>query len=244
MGKVGDVLFGKAPKPGSSSSQSGNHAWPAISGAMSPALGYVTGGGNMMGSLLGIPGYGDQTAALDNFANSGGMQWMMDQGNKMVNSNQTAKGLLNSGSTLTALQKYGQGLGSTYLNQMMSHLNDFSRLGLGAGGLMVGAGGHSSSKGTGDNPGKKGIAPDLLAAVASMPIPSDPRLKTNVVKIGEFEDGLGIYEYDHVEGYGLSQDRTVGVMADEVKELRPWAYIPNFFGEFAGVDYGKLGNNE
>jgi hypothetical protein len=239
MGKVGDVLFGKKPKPGKSESESGNHAWPAINSAMSPALGYVTGGGNMMGSLLGIPGMGDQTQALDNFANAGGMKWMMDQGNRMINSNQAAKGLLNSGSTLTGIQKYGQGLGSTYLNQMFSHLNDFSRLGLGAGGLMASAGGWSKSKGTGDNPGKKGIAPDLLAAAATM---SDPRLKTNVEKIGEFEDGLDIYEYEYIPTMDLPEGRQVGVMADEVKELRPWAYVPNFIGEFAGVDYAKLGD--
>jgi hypothetical protein len=29
-------------------------------------------------------------------------------------------------------------------------------------------------------------------------------------------------------------------MADEVQRLRPWAYIPNFIGEYAGVNYGAL----
>lgn len=62
---------------------------------------------------------------------------------------------------------------------------------------------------------------------------SDRRLKSNIVKVGEFQDGLGEYEYD------IFGQRQRGVMADEVAELRPWALGPVVSG-YATVDYGKL----
>lgn len=67
---------------------------------------------------------------------------------------------------------------------------------------------------------------------------SDRRLKTRIRKVVEFEDGLGIYEFAY------KSDPTQlfkGVMADEVKELRPQAYVPNYRGSgFDAVNYGAL----
>lgn len=55
MGGVGDFLFGKeSEQESTSSSSSGNLAWPQIQSAFSPALGYFTQGGNMLGSMLGL----------------------------------------------------------------------------------------------------------------------------------------------------------------------------------------------
>jgi hypothetical protein len=68
---------------------------------------------------------------------------------------------------------------------------------------------------------------------------SDRRLKTNIEKVGEATDGLGIYEWEYK--FDPSNTRCRGVMADEVEKLRPWAFVPNFRGEYAGVDYAKLG---
>lgn len=190
MGDVGGFLFGKKPK--AEKSESGNKAYSLIRSTYGPAMGYTTQGGSAIANLLGVGGGGSsgggggggrkagmnsslpggssgggsaggQVAALDNWANSGGMSWLRDQGNKQITSNQAAKGLLNSGSTLTSLEKYGQGLGSTYLNQYMSHLFDFARLGLGAGGLVTQAGQYS--KGTGAQPGKAGALPMLAGAL-------------------------------------------------------------------------------
>lgn len=153
MGGIGRTIFG-GPEQSEENTESGNHAWPAISGAFTPALGYVTGAGNMVGNMLGLGGGPAQTGALDNFANSGGMQWAMDQGNKMMNSNQAAKGLLKSGSTLEGIQQYGQGLGRTYLTSFMDNLFKLGNLGLGAGGVMSDAGkwskGHKEAEGEKD----------------------------------------------------------------------------------------------
>lgn len=76
------------------------------------------------------------------------------------------------------------------------------------------------------------------AAASGGAFSSDRRLKTNITKVGEFSDGLGIYEFAY-----KSDPRQMfrGVMADEVKELRPQAYIPDYRGTgFAGVNYGAL----
>lgn len=169
MGGITDTLFGKPGKETShSESHSSNLAYPAISHAMTPALNYTTRGGDMISNLLGLSGGPAQTAGLENFAHSGGMDFLREQGNKQITSNQASKGLLNSGDTLKAEEKYGQGLGSTYLQQYMQNLMGFSNLGLGAANAMSGAGqvSNSVSDSTGTT-AKKGIAGDLLKAVAA-----------------------------------------------------------------------------
>jgi hypothetical protein len=143
MGGVKDVLFGKA---GHSTTKNVNN--DLLTGSLSPALGYVTGGGNMMGNLLGVGGAPAQTDALTNFANSGGMKFLMDQMAKGVTSTKASQGLLNSGSYGTALQDRSMGLASTYLNQYMSQLMDYSKLGLGAAGVLSDSGKQESSVGS------------------------------------------------------------------------------------------------
>lgn len=163
IGSLGRKLFGG---PAKASSSEGNHAYDELNSSLSPALGYVTGGGNMMGALLGIPGYGNQTDALNNFANSGGMQFLMDQGQKAVTSSKAAQGLLQSGSYGTALEKYGQGLASTYLNQYMQNLKDFSGIGLGAANVIDDAGKFRESNEEGK---KQGIVQSLVSSFAGAP---------------------------------------------------------------------------
>ncbi len=241
MGKVGKALFGDGGG-GKSKSESGNYAWNPIKSAFTPALDYVTGGGNAMSALLGVGGDpAAQKTALENFSNSAGMQFLKEQGNDMVTSSQAAKGLLQSGDTLKELTKYGQGLGSTYLNSYMDKLLGLGNLGIGAGSVMANAGqwskGESSQKGP-----KQGIAPTLMSAAAMIPGISDRRLKENIKLLGTMPDGLNVYSWTFKEGHGLPKGRHTGVMADEVKELRPHAYIENFHGKYAGVDYGVLNN--
>jgi hypothetical protein len=64
---------------------------------------------------------------------------------------------------------------------------------------------------------------------------SDRRLKRAIEKLGELADGLGVYSWRYVWG----GPRAVGVMADEVEVLRPWALGPRV-GGFATVNYGAL----
>lgn len=64
---------------------------------------------------------------------------------------------------------------------------------------------------------------------------SDRRAKTEIRKIGEMSDGLGIYSYR----YKWENKPQIGVMADEVAELRPWALGPIQDG-YSTVNYGAL----
>jgi hypothetical protein len=212
MGGVKKFLFGKG---GGSESESGNHAWPAVSGALTPAMGYATQGGGMMANLLGLNGGAAQTEGLSNYANSGGMKFLLDEGTQAVNSNFYARGLGNSGAAMKGLEKYRSGLASTYLNQYMDHLAKLSGIGLGAAGAMSSAGGWSKGNAS---QGKQGALPSIISAVAAIPGISDRRLKKNIVEVGETEDGVTIYEFDYKQDtmLNLPTGRFIGFMADEV----------------------------
>ena len=108
----------------------------------------------------------------------------------------------------------------------------------GIGGLYGGYGSQTQTQ-----PG--GLLGGLLGAASNMfsfaPISlSDRRLKTNIRKVGEAKDGLGIYEWNWRSD--PSGQKVRGVIADEVEKLRPWAFVPNFNGEYAGVNYAALGD--
>lgn len=205
MGAVGDVLFGKS---GESKSKSANQAWEAIESAFTPALGYVTDAGGMMKNMLAQgPG---------GFADTGGFKFLMDQGTNQVNSNFYSRGLGQSGAAMKGLEKYRHGLASTYLNQYMDQLNNFGKLGIGAGGVMSSAGQYSTGKGEG---GKKGIAGDIIGAIAM----SDPRIKDNIVPAGKNDEGIPMYYFEYKQDVGLKlpEGRFYGVMADELETLKP-----------------------
>lgn len=70
---------------------------------------------------------------------------------------------------------------------------------------------------------------------SSLILASDRRLKEEIERIGEMSDGLPVYEYRYV---GDPQFH-IGVMADEVAEMRPWAVGPELNG-FATVNYEAL----
>lgn len=63
---------------------------------------------------------------------------------------------------------------------------------------------------------------------------SDRRLKTDIHRIGQTDDGLGIYSYRYTFGSELQ----IGLMADEVEALKPEAVITLPSG-FKAVDYGR-----
>ena len=74
---------------------------------------------------------------------------------------------------------------------------------------------------------------------------SDVRLKTNIERVGEMSDGLGIYDFDYLPIEGqiaayMHEGRQRGVMAHEVAVLRPEALGPVIEG-YATVDYSKIG---
>lgn len=67
---------------------------------------------------------------------------------------------------------------------------------------------------------------------------SDPRLKRDMQLIERRANGLGIYRFNYLWD-GDDEPERIGVNADEVGELQPWALGPTI-GGFKTVYYGKL----
>lgn len=62
---------------------------------------------------------------------------------------------------------------------------------------------------------------------------SDPRLKRDIVRIGRLASGLGVYAFRYLWG----GPREIGLMADEVRAVKPWAV--RTIGGFDVVNYAE-----
>jgi hypothetical protein len=79
-----------------------------------------------------------------------------------------------------------------------------------------------------------------LAATAKA---SDKRLKTNLTNLGQLKSGLNIYKWEWRKGadkLGADMNHTIGVIAQEVKELFPSAVVRMDNGYYA-VKYSEIG---
>jgi hypothetical protein len=192
--------------------------------------GGVASGANTVGNVANaVAGAGGAQAGYKNYLQMAGYQPAMREMTRGTVGQGAASGLLRSGATAGRLQSRGAELNQGFFNNYLQQLSGLSGLGLQAGGLVANAGQRS----TGGGPSTAGSIASTVGGIAS--IFSDRRLKRDVERVGEFEDGLGIYEYRYV----TSIKRVLGVMADEVAKLRPWALGPKRAG-FATVDYGAL----
>lgn len=236
------------PKPAVSTSDNANNG--LITSTYTPAMQQGTGAQNFLGQLLGTSGgqvgttannigtganavatAGGAQAGYDNYLQNAGYAPAMKQLSQDVTGQGAAAGILNSGTTARALQDRGADLNHQFFNNYLQHLNNQAGLGLQAGGLVTNAG--QRSKSTGGSPSTIGSIASTVGGIAS--IFSDRRLKHNVEKIGQEPDGLGIYRYSYLGQVA----RIVGVMADEVARLRPWALGRKVAG-YATVNYGAL----
>lgn len=91
----------------------------------------------------------DPAGALNTYADSAGMNFILGQGQKAISGQNAGAGVFNSGATGKALEQYGQGLGTQYLNQYMNSLFDYAKLGLGSASALGGAGGVGGSQSAG-----------------------------------------------------------------------------------------------
>jgi hypothetical protein len=190
----------------------------------------VAGAANSVGNAAnGIANAGGAQAGYNNYLQNAGYAPAMRQMSQATTGQGAASGLLNSGSTTRALQSRGAELNQSFFNNYLQQLSGLSGLGLQAGSLVSNAGQRSTS----GRPSTAGSIASAVGGIAS--IFSDRRLKRDIVKMDEYPDGLGIYEYRYV----MSAKRVLGVMADEVAKLRPWALGPKRAG-FATVNYGAL----
>lgn len=91
----------------------------------------------------------DPNAGFNNYLNSTGYQFRLGQGQQAITSSNAARGLLNSGATLKAMQRYGQGLASGEFSNYLNQLGGLSGAGLQAGsaiGNAAAAGGAAAGK--------------------------------------------------------------------------------------------------
>jgi len=110
-------------------------------------------------------------------------------------------------------------------------------------GALSGTQGLLGNSGVSTVPGQSGTskAMDLATTAYMLSKLSDIRLKTNIKKIGKLRDGINIYKWDWKEGakeLGADMSHTIGVLAQEVKEVIPEAIIKH--DGYYRVNYGML----
>lgn len=232
MGKIFGGKSAKSKSESQSTQNSYNQAYQPLMQAYQPLLNYANEGASQFKSFLG----GDRTG-FDNYLKNTSFDFDRDRGEGAIGTALASKGLRNSGAMLKKLSAFNNDLRQQYGNSYLDRLSQMMGIGTGAGQLLSGAGGvstgQSTSSGTSTGP-KKGLF-DYGAQAAGAIAASDSRLKKNIKKVGEYEDGLGVYSFEYTYKPGVYE----GVMADEVRELRPWALGPQVAG-YMTVDYSKL----
>jgi hypothetical protein len=177
---------------------------------------------------------GGDTSGFNAFKNQTGYNQAAVQAGQGVAANGAASGLLNSGATGKRFTAAQSGLDNQYANQYLDRLAQKFGFGKDTASLMGATGNWSNSFGSGSS-GSQGGKSDILGSAFKAIGLSDRSAKENIKKIGEMDDGLGVYEFNYI---GKSETKT-GVMADEVEVLRPWALGPVVQG-YKTVDYGAL----
>ncbi|MGH7016193.1 MAG: hypothetical protein ACRED8_03800 [Caulobacteraceae bacterium] len=105
---------------------------------------YITGGNTAEDELSGFLGLGGDPAAskkaLDTYLNSTGYQFNLNQGLQAAQQDKAASGMLNSGSTLKALDAYGTGLADQYGQQYVGNLQNMVSTGANSANALAGMG--------------------------------------------------------------------------------------------------------
>lgn len=195
-------------------------------------------GGGGPGGPGGSGGQGNSLGALQNYFNSSGGQFQLNQGLDNVTARMAGLGLTKSGAAMKALEGYRHDLASTKLDNYLGQLNALSQQGLGAGGLITSAGQKSKSTGAGGGIGSTlGGIGGLLSGIGAL---SEREAKTNIERIGDWDergDGLGKYRFAYKRD---PENMLVGVMADEVEQLRPAALGAKLPNGWRTVNYSML----
>lgn len=96
--------------------------------------GYINNGSGANSAIAALLGLGGDSAAaksaFNNYLDSTGYKFNLQQGTGAINANAASRGLLNSGATGKALTSYGQNLGSQYFNSYLGQLGGLAGEGL------------------------------------------------------------------------------------------------------------------
>lgn len=135
IGGVGSLLGGSSAK---SNALTG---YNYLNKANAPAVANGQAASNAEAQLTGTaPVQQGTTNAFNNYLNSTGYNFAKQQGSDAVTGSQSAKGILNSGSTAKALTNFGTGLASQGFNNYLGQLNTQTNQGLTASGQVGQAG--------------------------------------------------------------------------------------------------------
>ena len=208
---------------GGSKQKSGNKAYEDIKRAYSPMMGQAATGANALAGLLG----GD-ASGFNAYKKATGFDDLLSYGLRGVTGSAAANSLLRSGSTQKRMLDYANMLQNQSIGQYTGMAQGLGQLGLGAGQLVSGAGQYSSGK------SRPGIA-KFIGSVAAGAAASDRRLKKDIKKLGELENGLNVYSFKYINDTGPF----VGVMADEVEKIQPEALGPVVDG-YQTVNYDLI----
>lgn len=178
---------------------------------------------------------GTDRSSFDNFRANTGYQDQMDQGISAIQNSAFSGGAGNSGSTMKALTRFGQGLANQSYQGYMDNLFKQGQLGLGAGALLGDAGKYSVGDSSGSSSKKNGLGAEVGGIGSVLGFLSDRSAKEDIVLLEEIKPGLNLYEFTYKTG----GPRMVGVMADEVSKTYPEALGP-MQGDYQTVNYSKL----
>lgn len=118
---------------------------------LNPFLQTGTSANTAQADFLGLNGSQPQSTAFNNYLNSTGYNFTTSQGINAITSNRAASGLLNSGSTLKALDQFGQANAQTYGQNYLNNLGGLSGQGLTAGSAIAGVGQNYGSQVSANN---------------------------------------------------------------------------------------------
>lgn len=148
---------------GSSKSSSTNQAYPYLQGALGGTVGQGGKAGTQIADMLGLNGAPQQNQGFQNWQNSTGYKFGLDQGMQSITGNAATQGLLNSGSTLKAMNTYGQNYADSKYGDYMSQLQGLLGSGNQSAGILGSAGGTTQSTQSPSSGGLGGMIGSLLA---------------------------------------------------------------------------------
>lgn len=151
MGDVANQIFGGSNSQNSAKSSSSNQAYPYLQGALGGTVSNGTSAGNQIAGMLGLGGSQAQTDAFNTWKNSTGYQFGLNQGMDSITGNAATQGLLNSGSTLKALNTYGQNYADTQYQNYLNPLQSLLGSGIQAANTIGSAGNVSQSQSQGNS---------------------------------------------------------------------------------------------
>lgn len=154
-------IFGGSASKSTSSNQNNQ----LLTNTFTPQMQTGVQGNTQMANMLGLNGAQGQNQAFQNWQNSTGYKFGLNQGIESINGNAATQGLMNSGATAKALETYGQNYANTQYGNYMNQLQNLVGNGNQAGQMLANSGQVQSSTGQGANGGIGGLISDGIGSI-------------------------------------------------------------------------------